>query len=236
VITLKPLIGTWLTVATLATVAAQAPDAPRVAPADVGTHVGSIATVCGQVVTYHCARPDSPTFLDLNSPYWSDGVSIRMPANTRSLFGPRVEDQYAQRNVCATGRIEQDKNRYVIAVDGLDALRFDDEQPPLVSVLDAGAVRACDAGVELPRATRQPQPDYTRAAVVNHVEGTVLLEAVLLTNGNPGEIRVLRSVDAGLDQEAVRTFRSWRFSPARQGGRPVRVIVTVQMKFSMDDR
>ncbi|MBI4486271.1 MAG: TonB family protein, partial [Acidobacteria bacterium] len=42
---------------------------------------------------------------------------------------------------------------------------------------------------------------------------------------------VLRSLDAGLDREAIAAVRQWRFAPGRVGGEPVDVLVTIILDF-----
>jgi TonB family protein len=211
---------------------AQAP-MPRVSTSDLKRHVGSIATICGQVVSYHCPRPEMITFLDLDTPYWTEGVSVRIPLNVRPLFGRRVEDTYASRHVCATGRLAYSNNRYLVLVDQPDALRIEQEAEHTAPAFDPTAVRPCDAGVELPKLTREVKPSYTPGARHARLEGFVLLDGIVRTDGTVGEVRVVRSLDSGLDQEAIRAFEGWRFKTGTQNGRPVPVIVTVQIAFKL---
>jgi len=46
-------------------------------------------------------------------------------------------------------------------------------------------------------------------------------------------VRVLRSANPLLDEAAVRAVRQWTYRPALLNGRPVRVRLTVTVKFSM---
>jgi protein TonB len=63
--------------------------------------------------------------------------------------------------------------------------------------------------------------------------GEVWLEVVVLADGTVGSARVVRSLDRryGLDQEALRTAKLWRFSPATLDGKPIDVIVTLVLEF-----
>ena len=67
------------------------------------------------------------------------------------------------------------------------------------------------------------------------VQGVVRLECVVLPDGTIGDVRILRSLDAtfGLDQEAVRAARQWRFVPAKRFGQPVPVLITVELAFAL---
>jgi protein TonB len=76
------------------------------------------------------------------------------------------------------------------------------------------------------------KPTYTNRAMLDRIEGSVTLEAVVRANGIPTNIRVTRSLDPeGLDGEAVRAASQWRFEPGRLNGRPVDVVASIQMDF-----
>jgi outer membrane biosynthesis protein TonB len=44
---------------------------------------------------------------------------------------------------------------------------------------------------------------------------------------------VTRSLDPGLDDEAIAATREWRFEPGRVGNTPVDVLVTVLLDFNV---
>lgn len=90
-------------------------------------------------------------------------------------------------------------------------------------------------GVETPRLLREVRPQYTSQAMRAKVQGQVLLECVVLPDGSVGKIRVARSLDAafGLDEEAIKAARQWRFAPGRRKGEPVAVLVTIAIAFTL---
>jgi periplasmic protein TonB len=90
-------------------------------------------------------------------------------------------------------------------------------------------------GVDSPIPVSQPKPQYTAQAMRAKVQGTVLLECIVLPDGNVGQIRVLRSLDPtfGLDQEAIKAARSWKFKPGMRRGEAVAVLVTIEMAFTL---
>ena len=61
--------------------------------------------------------------------------------------------------------------------------------------------------------------------------GAVVLDIVLLEDGTPRIVRILRSLGADADEMAVRTFEQWRFSPALKDGRPIKVRMNAEVRF-----
>lgn len=90
-------------------------------------------------------------------------------------------------------------------------------------------------GVTMPRVLHQVEPTYTTDAIRMKVEGTVVLQAVVRTHGVAADISVVRSLDQrfGLDQQAIAAVRQWRFAPGERNGRPVPVLVRIEITFSL---
>jgi TonB family protein len=88
-------------------------------------------------------------------------------------------------------------------------------------------------GVAHPKLVREAKPSYSRGAMKRMVQGVVYLEAIIRPDGNVGDVRVIGSLDSELDEEAVRTVKRWKFSPATLEGKPVSAIVEVEMSFTL---
>ena len=90
-------------------------------------------------------------------------------------------------------------------------------------------------GVTTPRLLQQVKPAYTSDAMRAKVQGTVLLQCTVLADGSVTDIRVLRSLDPvfGLDQEAIKAARQWRFAPGTRMGEAVKVEITIELSFSL---
>ena len=101
--------------------------------------------------------------------------------------------------------------------------------PPLAGVVRPGN------GVTIPRILRQVRPQYTAEAMRAKVQGGVLLECVVQTDGTVGDVRVVRSLDTtyGLDQEAIKAAKQWKFAPGTRNGEPVPVMVTIELTFTL---
>jgi TonB family protein len=90
-------------------------------------------------------------------------------------------------------------------------------------------------GVTQPVLVREFKPNYTPEAMRAKIQGVVWLEAVVNENGSVGQVRVTRSLDPtfGLDLEAERTVKKWIFSPGTRLGRPVPVLIEIEMSFTL---
>jgi protein TonB len=66
-------------------------------------------------------------------------------------------------------------------------------------------------------------------------QGRVVLEALVLADGSVGDVRIVRSLDArfGLDHQAVRAVRQWRFAPGTRRGQPIPMLVTIELTFTL---
>lgn len=107
---------------------------------------------------------------------------------------------------------------------------------PIAAGFGAGAYKP-GGGVIIPTLLRKVDPRYSRAAMLHRLAGDVELQVVVLTDGTVGDLQVSRSLDKiyGLDDEAVGAARQWVFSPARVGGRPVPMLVTLALEFRLDN-
>jgi protein TonB len=92
-----------------------------------------------------------------------------------------------------------------------------------------------DGDVTAPRLIKEVKPRYPAGAKSARIAGSVMLEAVVNRDGTVGEVRVARSLDTeyGLDDEAVKALKKWKFSPGKKDGIAVPVLVEVEMTFSV---
>jgi protein TonB len=91
------------------------------------------------------------------------------------------------------------------------------------------------SGMKTPVKIVDVPPIYPTLSRNAHIQGVVILEAVLDAKGRVESVRVLRSVPT-LDQAAVDAVQQWRFTPALLNGQPVPVVMTVTVNFTLQDR
>jgi protein TonB len=90
-------------------------------------------------------------------------------------------------------------------------------------------------GVSLPQVTKQVRADYTKEAMGNRIEGKVVLDVVVLSDGKVGDVKVSESLDSiyGLDKNAVAAMKQWEFKPGTKDGKPVTVRVSLEITFAL---
>jgi protein TonB len=97
--------------------------------------------------------------------------------------------------------------------------------PPAAPVRVGGNIKP-------PTKTRDVKPTYPAIAQSARVQGIVIIEATIGTNGRVTNTKVLRSIPL-LDQAAVDAVKQWEFTPTTLNGVPVPVIMTVTVQFTL---
>jgi periplasmic protein TonB len=105
--------------------------------------------------------------------------------------------------------------------------------PVLADQVDANA-----QGVVSPRVISSVQPKYTQEAMRARIEGQVVMSAVVKDDGTVDEIKIVKSLDSmyGLDEEAMKALKQWKFEAGTLKGKPVAVRVRVEMDFNLRAR
>lgn len=87
-------------------------------------------------------------------------------------------------------------------------------------------------GIAPPKKILDVKPEYPQVAFDAKVQGVVIIECTLDTEGVVTDTRVVRSIPL-LDQAALDAVRQWRYTPTWLNGEAVPVIVTVTVNFTL---
>lgn len=83
-----------------------------------------------------------------------------------------------------------------------------------------------------PKLLSSVAPQYTEEARKSGIQGVVILEIIVETDGRVSGGRVLKPLPHGLSASAIDAVRQWRYAPARNDrGQPVRALVTIDLPF-----
>jgi TonB family protein len=101
---------------------------------------------------------------------------------------------------------------------------------------DAEPIRLSGVGhtlVAMPKKTRDQLPTYPEGVRRERIEGAVLLDGDISTEGCPTALRLVHGVHPGLDWEALTAVSAWRYRSAELNGTPVTVSVTIGVNFKL---
>ncbi|OYD14814.1 hypothetical protein CH333_07180 [candidate division WOR-3 bacterium JGI_Cruoil_03_44_89] len=79
------------------------------------------------------------------------------------------------------------------------------------------------------------KPKYPEIGRKAGVEGVVYLKLLLDTTGYVIDVKIVKSLNLAFDESAAKAARTWRFSPAKQRDRPVRVWLGYPVRFTLKD-
>jgi TonB family protein len=147
----------------------------------------------------------------------------------------RVETQIA---ITVTFRIDDAGVAMATPMEAVRSFQAEDSIPKPSAVQAGetydGPVIKIGSGVSPPRAISSPSlsqssPSFTKVKF----EGTSVLQLVVGPDGRPYNIKVIRPLGMGLDQKAVEAVSQWKFQPATKDGKPVAVLINVEVQFHL---
>ncbi len=128
--------------------------------------------------------------------------------------------------IAAAGGTVEFRNIQVIQSPGLVCSSARPAGEPQIAILPS-------PGIVAPRVAQQARPRYTMEAMTRHVQGTAVVQAVVMADGSVRDACISRSLDPDLDAEAVAAATRWQFTPAIRNGEPVPVMVTIELTFTL---
>ena len=78
---------------------------------------------------------------------------------------------------------------------------------------------------------RKVDPKYPPELRTSHVDGEVVLYAIIRKDGSVDSIQLVHSVDPHLDVNAMEALAQWKFRPAEKHGEPVDLEAVVHIPF-----
>jgi len=98
--------------------------------------------------------------------------------------------------------------------------------------MDAGPFpKSATSDLSGPVPLRKVDPKYPPELRTAHVEGEVVLYAVIRKNGTVDSIQLVHGVDPHLDVNAMDALAQWKFRPAEKHGAPVELEAVVHIPF-----
>ncbi|MBI3221155.1 MAG: energy transducer TonB [Bacteroidetes bacterium] len=76
---------------------------------------------------------------------------------------------------------------------------------------------------------------YPRQAKSIGTEGKVFVEFIINKNGEPSDLKILKGIGSGCDEEAMRILALTKWEPGKQRGKPVRVKMVLPVYFKLSN-
>jgi len=106
--------------------------------------------------------------------------------------------------------------------------------PTIVGVLEGSRpVYSGYLGVQAPKVISTQDPSYTEAARRSGLQGVAVLQAIVNENGFPEMLEIVRGLGQGLDLQAILAVSHWKFKPATRDGKPLAVVINVEVTFKL---
>jgi protein TonB len=86
-------------------------------------------------------------------------------------------------------------------------------------------------GLSGPVPLHKVDPKYPPDMVNEHVEGEVILYAIIRADGSVDSVQLVRGVDPELDRNAMQALSRWKFRPALRNNQPVELEALVRIPF-----
>lgn len=75
--------------------------------------------------------------------------------------------------------------------------------------------------------------DYPEIARAHGIEGTVMVQVMISSEGTPSQCKIVKSISQELDKAAIKLVETMSWEPALQNGTPVKCKMIVPVKFSL---
>lgn len=88
-------------------------------------------------------------------------------------------------------------------------------------------------GIKQPQILFKQKPKYTEDARRDKIQGVVVLSVVFRKDGTIGDVKVVRGLGYGLDEEAIKAASLIKFSPGAKDGNPINVRARLEFTFTL---
>ncbi len=88
---------------------------------------------------------------------------------------------------------------------------------------------------ENPSPTLTPPPVYPEKMREQGITGVVAVSIVIDESGTVTSSSIVKSTNAEFEKPALEAIAKWKFKPGKKDGQPVKVKVTVPMRFNLTE-
>ncbi len=159
----------------------------------------------------------SATLLGFNETLVTVGVSIKERGTVVSK--PKMTIARGERGIAASRGEGSEAPYFFVSIEPLKPYAKLSTTPPAV----------------MPKLIHRVQPAYPPEARKARIDGVVILEARIGTDGVVHDLKAFRSEPMGLTDAAIEAVKQWRYEPAKDAsGKPVEATMNVTISFMLD--
>lgn len=161
--------------------------------------------------------------------FYNDRSRIYVLVVTSPVFVSAQNEQFLKSFTLA--------NQKPAAIDAASAL-FPNDNPATTATaapasVDYSRTFSAREVTQKARILSKPAPQYTEAARIFGVSGTVMLRAVFSATGEVTNIQVIHKLPHGLTDQSIRAVRGIHFQPAQKDGHPVSQYIQIEYNFNL---
>jgi periplasmic protein TonB len=107
---------------------------------------------------------------------------------------------------------------------------------PKSTAFPQGAITDVGPRISRPEPIFSPGPDYPLSVRKgkHKIQGICVVGLTVDEHGRARDVHVTRSLDRRLDQNAIEAVKQWKFKPAMRDGKPVAVLISVEVEFRLN--
>jgi TonB family protein len=84
-----------------------------------------------------------------------------------------------------------------------------------------------------PHVITSVDPSFSDSARELRVSGSTLIALIVDEQGLPGQFKIVRPLGLGLDERAIAAISQYRFAPATNDGKPIKVELSIDVNFQI---
>ncbi|MGD0298827.1 MAG: TonB family protein [Bryobacteraceae bacterium] len=154
--------------------------------------------------------------------FYQRAIAVEAPSSDGAATTMELYAQFLKQQ----GRAEEARSMSNRASDIRKALGEQERQ------VKSNALRI-GSGVTAPKVLNKMEPEYTEEGRVAKYQGTVVLTVEIDPSGLAQNIRIIKGLGFGLDENAVTAVQQWQFQPATKDGAAVTVQATIEVNFRL---
>ena len=114
-----------------------------------------------------------------------------------------------------------------------EAERVSEENDVTTTLPEPSGIHFVSTEVTPPTVLSRVEPVYSKKARKAKLQGSVMLSVIVRKDGTLEVLKVVRELGLGLDENAIKALKRWRFRPGTKDGKPVDVALNIKVEFSL---